>query len=31
MSTALPGPLAYRDYRFYWLARFCAVMATSLL
>lgn len=31
MSTSQPGPLAYRDYRFYWLARFCAVMATMAI
>ena len=28
-STALPAhPLAYRDYRLFWMARFCAVLAT---
>jgi MFS family permease len=26
-----PGPLAYRDFRFYWFARFTAVMATMAM
>lgn len=34
MSATLPlpsSPLAYRDYRLYWLSRFCAVMSTMAI
>ena len=28
---SVPSPLAFRDYRFFWLARFCAVCATTAM
>ncbi|MFM7028838.1 MAG: MFS transporter [Chakrabartia sp.] len=28
-ETSAAHPLAYRDYRFFWIARFCAVLATT--
>lgn len=30
-NNRVPGPLSYRDYRFYWFARFTAVMATMAM
>jgi MFS family permease len=31
MDAAARSPLAYRDYRLYWLSRFCAVMSTMAI